>query len=255
MSLGAVSLDSAILAGRHLRLMSRRPASVLGAVVLPLVFALLFFTVFGRVMQRAGIDYVFYLLPAVITQASFFTAMSSAILAAEDVTGGALRRLRAMPVGRAAPVLGLLGAEVARAALSIGVLVPLALALGFRFRGGPAATVGFVLFFLCFAAVLCTCFIALGLSLRRVEAVQAAVNLIYFPFLLLSTAFAPASAFPAWLRPVVEHQPVSRIVDAARALADTGAGTALPVLIAAAWLGGLLVVGLTMATRAVGRSA
>ncbi|MET7398193.1 ABC transporter permease [Dactylosporangium sp. NPDC005572] len=250
-----MSLDSTVLAGRHLRLMSRRPASIMGAVILPLLFALLFFTVFGKVMDRAGIDYIFYLLPAIIIQATFFTAMSSAQLAAEDVTGGTLRRLRVMPIRRTAPVFGLLWAEVTRAALSIGALVPASVALGFRFRGGLLASAGFILASLAFAAVLCTCFIAMGLTLRRVEAVQGASNLIYFPALLLSNAFAPAWAFPSWLRPVVEHQPVSRVADAIRALADTDVGLTRPLLIATTWLAGLLVVGLGFATRAIGRAA
>ncbi|QOC92830.1 ABC transporter permease [Micromonospora craniellae] len=249
-----MSADAVVLAGRHLRLMARRPASVLGAVVFPLIFALLFFTVFGRVMERAGYDYVFYLLPAVIVQACFFTAMASAVLSAEDTTGGTLRRLRTMPVNRSAPILGLLTAAVTRAAVSMVVLVPLALALGFRFRGSFLATAGFVVLLLAFAAALCTCFIAMGLALRRVEAVQPAVNLVYFPFLLLSSAFAPASAFPAWLCPVVEHQPVSRVLDASRALADTGVAVARPLLFAGLWLAALTVLGLVLGTRAMGRS-
>ncbi|MCA1672144.1 MAG: ABC transporter, partial [Actinobacteria bacterium] len=58
--------DSALLAARYLRLMRRRPASLVGALVLPLMFTLLFFAVFQRPMIRAGIDYAQYLLPAVI---------------------------------------------------------------------------------------------------------------------------------------------------------------------------------------------
>jgi ABC-2 type transport system permease protein len=247
--------DVAVLAGRHLRLMSRRPASIVSAVVMPLLFALLFFTVFGRVMDRAGIDYVAYLLPAVVVQAMFFTAMSSAILAAEDANGGTLARLRTMPVGRSAPVLGLLGAELTRALISTAVLVPFAVAAGFRFGGGFLASIGFVVVTLGFAATLCTGFIALGLALRRIEAVQIAINLIYFPFLLLSNAFAPTSAFPSWLRTIVGQQPVSRVADALRALTTEGAAVARPVYFAGAWLAGLLLLGAVAATRFVGRQA
>ena len=77
----SIVADTAILAGRHLRLMSRRPASIMGAVVLPLVFATMFYVVFGTVVERRiGSDYGQYLLPAVILQAMLFTAMSAAIL-------------------------------------------------------------------------------------------------------------------------------------------------------------------------------
>jgi len=245
----------AVLAGRHLRLMSRRPASVISAIVLPLVFALLFFTVFSRVMRRGGIDYIDYLLPAIVIQTAFFTAMSSAILAAEDALGGTLRRLRTMSVSRPAPALGLLTAELTRALLSLGVLLAIGAALGFRFHGGPLKALGFPVAMLVFAAVLVTCFIALGLAIRRIDAVSTTTNLIYFPFMLLSSAFTPAASFPSWLRPVVEQQPVSRVADALRALIAHDAALARPLLIAAAWLLGLGVVGVLAASRALGRAA
>jgi ABC-2 type transport system permease protein len=251
----ALAIDVAVLAGRHIRLMSRRPASIISAIVLPLVFALLFFTVFSRAMKRGGIDYIDYLLPAVVIQAVFFTGMSSAILAAEDALGGTLRRLRTMSVSRPAPALGLLAAELTRVLLSLCVLLAIGAALGFRFHGGPWKALGFPVVTLVFAAGLVTCHIALGLALRRLEAVTTATNLIYFPFVLLSSAFTPASAFPSWLRPVVEQQPVSRVAEALRALTATDAAIARPLLIAAAWLLGLGVVGVVGASRALGRAA
>ncbi|OHV28978.1 hypothetical protein BCD49_06855 [Pseudofrankia sp. EUN1h] len=251
----SLTADVAVLAERHLRLMSRRPASIISAIVLPLVFALLFFTVFSRVMRRGGIDYIDYLLPAVVIQAVFFTGMSSAILAAEDALGGTLRRLRTMSVSRPAPALGLLAAELTRSLLSLGVLLAIGAALGFRFHGGPWKALGFPVVMLAFAAALVTCHIALGLAIRRLEAVTTTTNLIYFPFMLLSNAFTPAAAFPSWLRPVVEQQPVSRVADALRALVAQDAALARPLLIAGAWLLGLAVVGVLGASRALGRAA
>ncbi|MBL7502695.1 ABC transporter permease [Frankia sp. CNm7] len=249
----ALATDVAVLAGRHLRLMSRRPASIISAIVLPLVFALLFFTVFSRVMRRSGIDYIDYLLPAVVIQTVFFTGMSAAILAAEDALSGTLRRLRAMSVSRSAPALGLLAAELVRSVVSLGVLLAVGAALGFRFHGGPWKALGFPVVMLAFGAALVTCHIALGLAIRRLEAVTTATNLIYFPFMLLSSAFTPASAFPSWLRPLVEQQPVSRVADALRALTAQDAALARPLLIAGAWLLGLLLLGVVGATRAIGR--
>lgn len=251
---GSILLDGGVLAGRHLVLMSRRPASIVSALVLPLVFTVLFFAVFERLMRRAGVDYAQYLLPAVIVQAAFFTGMSAAVLAAEDSAGGMLRRLRGMPIARSAPALGLLGAELFRTVASLAVLVALGALLGFRFHGGALATLGFLGLAVATALTCCAGFIAIGLALVRVEAVQALGNLIYFPLLLLSNAFTPAAAFPGWLEPVVANQPVSRVADAMRALADGAAPAARPVLIAVAWLGVLFLVCTALGARAFGRS-
>ena len=62
-------IDSLALGGQHLRMMSRRPASIIGALVLPVIFAVLFLTVFGRVMDRAGIDYAQFMVPAIVRTA------------------------------------------------------------------------------------------------------------------------------------------------------------------------------------------
>ncbi|MBH0779303.1 ABC transporter permease [Nocardia bovistercoris] len=249
----SLPVDVAVLAGRHLRLMSRRPASIFGAIVLPLVFAVLFFAVFGKVVERhIDGDYGQYVLPAVLLQAMLFTAMSAAILTVEDITGGLIRRLRSMAVASGAPPLGLVTAELARAVLTTAVLLIAGLALGFALHGGVAASIGFVLLGLGFGAAACTGFVALAFALGKLESVQLVTNLIFFPFLLVSNAFTPTEAFPEWLRPFVANQPLSRTADALRALASADDALAEPVAVAVAWVAALLVVcaiGATVAYR------
>ncbi|MFD3743299.1 ABC transporter permease [Nocardia sp. NPDC058633] len=251
----SIGADTAILAGRHLRLMSRRPASVIGAVVLPLIFATMFYVVFGTVVERRiGSGYGQYLLPAVILQAMLFTAMSAAILSVEDVTGGMIRRLRSMAVSPIAPVLGLVGAELTRAVLTIAVLLPAGAVMGFHLEGGVLASIGFVLIALFFAAVVCTGFIAIGFAVGKVDSVQVITNVIFFPFLLVSNAFTPTEAFPDWLQPFVANQPLSCTADALRALAAPEAAIAGPVTTALLWLSGGFVVCVAVAARAYRRS-
>ncbi|MEV6279147.1 ABC transporter permease [Nocardia sp. NPDC051832] len=251
----SMAADTAILAGRHLRLMSRRPASIMGAIVLPLVFATMFYVVFGTVVERRiGGDYGQYLLPAVLLQAMLFTAMSAAILSVEDVTGGMIRRLRSMAVSPVAPVLGLVGAELSRALLTIAVLLPAGAVMGFRLGGGVLGSVGFVLIALLFAAVTCTGFIAIGFAVGKVDSVQVITNVIFFPFLLVSNAFTPTEAFPGWLQGFVANQPLSRTAAALRALADPDAAVAEPVTIALLWLIGGFVLCVALAARTYRRS-
>lgn len=243
--------DTVMLAQRHLRLMSRRPASIVSAILLPLVFAAMFYVVFGTVVERRiGSGYGQYLLPAVLLQGMLFTAMSASILSVEDITGGMIRRLRSMAVAPVAPVAGLVGAELCRAALTIGVLIPAGALMGFRLLGTPLASVGFVGMALLFCAVVCTGFVAIGFAIGSIESVQAVTNAIFFPFLLVSNAFAPTEAFPGRLQPIVANQPLTRTVDALRALASNDAALARPVTIAFVWLAALLVVTALLAARA-----
>ncbi|MGH4022101.1 MAG: ABC transporter permease [Pseudonocardiaceae bacterium] len=242
-----------LLGGRHLRLMSRNPASIVGTIVLPLAFTLLFFAVFQRPMARIGIDYAQYLIPAAVIQAVFFTGMSAAVVAAEDTAGGLLQRLRCLPIARAAPASGLLIADFVRIVISMAVLIPVGLALGFRFEAGFLAATGFIAVACLFAITLCAGYLALGLWTGRPEGAEAFANLVYFPLLLLSNAFTTTEAFPGWLEPVVRNQPITRVADALRALSTEGAAAARPVLIAIVWLVPLLVLFGMLAARTFGR--
>ncbi|MFT4188154.1 MAG: ABC transporter permease [Aeromicrobium sp.] len=246
--------DVATLTRRHLRLMARRPASVIGAVVLPLLFAVLFLTILSRPMARLGVDYAQHLVPAIVVQSIFFAAMSAAVWAAEDASGGMVDRLRSLPVARTAPLLGLLGGELTRCCLSLAVALGAGQVIGFGFQRGSWATLGFLVTALAAAAAVCLGYLVLGFALRSVEAVQSVGGVAYYPLLLVSTLFVPASAFPDWLRPAVEHQPFSRVVDALRALSTDGVDDpARAVLIAWVWILGAFAVFTVLAARVVGR--
>ena len=246
--------DSLTLAGRHLRMMARRPASVIGALVLPVVFAVLFLTVFGRVMDRAGIDYALFMVPAIVLHSVFFSGMSISIWAAEDAGSGMMDRLRSMPVSRLAPALALLIGEMIRTVVGSLVLIVVGYIAGFRFETGVLGFLGFLGIVVCAAAAICLPYLVLGYGLAKMEPVQAIGNLVYFPLLLVSTLFVPAVAYPGWMRPIVENQPISRLGEALRAASTLGMEhTTSTVLIALAWCAGLVVVFGAAVPRVIGK--
>lgn len=57
-----------------------------------------------------------------------------------------------------------------------------------------------------------------GLSLRSPEAVSALSGVVMMPLAFLSNAFVPPEGLPGWMRVVVEWNPVSAVVSAARDL-------------------------------------
>lgn len=250
----SVGLDGFLMAGRYVTLMRRNPSSLLGAVVFPIVFTVLFFTVFKQVMERIGIDYAQFLIPAVAIQAMFFTGMSSAVFSAQDAQGGMLTRVKSLPVSRTAPFVGLLCAEAIRALVSLAILLPLGMLLGFRFHAGTLSAVGFVAMAVLFAIVASAGYISLGLFLGNPETAQALVVIPYFPLLMLSNAFSPADRFPGWLQPFVNNQPVSQTADALRALSSEGLDAGQQVLEALAWLVPALIVFTALSAKAFGRT-
>lgn len=251
----ALAPDAFWLSARHVRLMSRTPASVLSALLFPLVFAGLFFTVFGGLMEQRGIDYAQYLLPAIVVQAMMFAAISSSIWAAQDSSNGMVTRLRAMPVARSAPVVSLMGGELVRCVVSVAVLVGAGYAVGFRFERGGEWSIPFVLVALGCAAAGCMAYLCLGFALGDEETVRAVGGVLYYPFVLVSNLFVPTAAFPGWMQPFVENQPLSRIADALRALSTVGGDDPLRACaIAGAWIVGIVAAFGMLSPRAFART-
>jgi ABC-2 type transport system permease protein len=245
--------SSGLIMGRNLSLITRNPASIGSILVFPLIFLFGFFAVLSRSVEQLGIDYQQYLPPVIVVQAMFFTGISSAFFLADDRATGMLERLRAMPLHRAAVVLGRVGADGARSLVSMAVVLLAGTTLGFRFEAGAGAALGFVALALLFSITVATGCAIVGLTAPSAEAASSMLFLPYLPLLMLSTGFVPLEGLPGWIQPFVEWQPVSLTVDALRALA-AGGPTATPVLQAVAMLVALFVVFAAFAARAFRRA-
>jgi ABC-2 type transport system permease protein/oleandomycin transport system permease protein len=103
---------------------------------------------------------------------------------------------------------------------------------------------------LLFAHSLSWVFALVGLSAANAEAAQAASFPILAPLVFASTAFVSAASMPAPLEWFANHQPVSIVIDAVRALTYGGqfASTG-KVLGAIAWSVGIIVVAAPLAVR------
>jgi len=237
------------LAARNLLRMRRNPATVIGTFVFPVLFLVLFHTVLQRAMVAVGIDYAQYLPPAIVVQASFFAAMSSAFYLTDDRSRGIYARCRTLPIGRLTPLAARAIADMTRASISLVVVLVVSGLLGFRFLAGALPAIGFVALALAFALVLVLGCSLLGLYAGNAESAVALVQIPYLPVLMLSSAFVPVDRFPGWLQPIVGASPVTKVVDALRAL-SSGGPTARVVVIAALWcVGSTAVLSLVGARR------
>jgi len=103
---------------------------------------------------------------------------------------------------------------------------------------------------LLFAHALSWVFALVGLKAANAEAAQAASFPILAPLVFASTAFVSAASMPGPLRWFANHQPVSIVIDAVRALTYGGqfASTGR-VLGAIAWSLGIIVVAAPLAVQ------
>jgi ABC-2 type transport system permease protein len=136
-------------------------------------------------------------------------------------------------------------------AVSVVVVVLVALLMGFRSGAGVAAWLAVAGVLLLFTTALTWLAVVAGLAAKTVDGASAfSYPLILLPF--VSSAFVPTDTMPGPVRAFAEHQPVTSIVDAIRGLlGQTPVGADLWT--ALAWCAGVLVVAYVAAVRSYRR--
>ena len=110
--------------------LSRNSASIVSAFVIPGLFMLAFWAVFGHAASSSGFDYALFLMAACMFQAVLFTAGGSALALAVDVESGLLARMRAMPINAAVAIGGRLATDLLRSLVSVITVAVLGLVCG-----------------------------------------------------------------------------------------------------------------------------
>jgi len=239
--------DTAVLTGRSLRHITRSLDTIITTVITPIAIMLLFVYVLGGAIDTGSDSYVTYMLPGIllITIASGIAYTASRLFS--DVHGGIFERFQSMPIARSGVLWAHVLTSMAANLISIVVVVLVALLMGFRSGAGVAAwlEVGGILILFIFALT----WIAVipGLTAKSAEGAGAfAYPIIFLPF--ISSAFVPTATMPGPVRAFAEHQPVTSIVNAIRAL-FTQQPVGGDIWVALAWCVGILVVACGVASR------
>jgi ABC-2 type transport system permease protein/oleandomycin transport system permease protein len=246
--------DGLTVAWRNLRGMSRVPEVIVFSTIQPVIFVLMFRYVFGGAINVPGVRYVDYLMPGIFVQTILFGGMNGVIGLADDLSKGLIERFRSLPMARSAVLSGRTLADLVRNFGVIVLMVVVGVLVGFRFHAGVIAALGAVALLLLFSFAFSWLFALLALSVPSPEAAQAAA---FPPMALLvfaSSAFVPTQSMPGWLQVWADHQPITIMVNAVRALV-LGGPTASIVLQAVVWSVGLIAVFAPLAVRRYRRVA
>jgi ABC-2 type transport system permease protein len=240
--------DTAVLLRRSLRHVLRSPDTIVTTAVTPVALLLLFVYVFGGAIDTGGAAYVDYLLPGILLITVASGVSYTAYRLFTDVSSGIFERFQSMPIARSAVLWGHVLTSVVANLASLALVLVVATAIGFRSGAGVLAWGAVLGILVLFTLALTWLAVIPGLKATSVDGVSGfSYPLIFLPF--ISSAFVPTDGMPRPVRWFAEHQPVTPIVNAIRALL-----TEQPVghdgWLAVAWCAGLLVVAhlLAMAT-------
>ena len=215
--------DSTTMLRRNLRHLQRYPGLSLFPILGPVVFLLLFVYVFGGTLGN-GITtgggrgaYVNFLTPGMLLFAVVGAANTTAISVAKDMTEGIIARFKTMRIWRPAVLAGHVLGSLFLTAVSLAVLVAVALLVGYHSAAGPLGWLAALGLLALLAIALTWLTVALGLKAKSVEtASNIPMFLILLPF--LGSGFVPVASMPAGLRWFAENQPFTPITDTVRRL-------------------------------------
>ena len=249
-----VMSDTRTLLHRNLMHARRYPVMSLSTLLMPLIFLLLFRYAFGTALGHGiGGSYINYLTPGMLVMTGTASMVGTSVAVCTDMTEGIVDRLRTMSISRFALLSGHVLGNVIQTLLSMGLLLGVAVAIGFRPDAGALEWLGAIGIAALTAWAMTWVAMAMGLSAKAPEgASNLPMPLILLPF--LSSAFVPAASMSPGLREFAEYQPFTPITETLRGLLlGTHIGT--DWITAVAWCLGLTVAGYVASRRLFDRRA
>ncbi len=253
--------QSYFMTQRHARQLLRQPWFVAMTLIQPVIWLLLFGSLFRSVTDIPGFDspgtYLDYLVPGIIVMTALMASGWSGMGVIEDIDRGLLDRFLAGPTHRSSLIVGRIGYEGIALVIQGLIMGGLAWLLGAEFASGPPgyAMLLAVAVLVAFAFASLSC--AMALTLRQRESVIGVNTMLTLPLTFLSAAFLPLALAPDWIETAATYNPINWAIQAGREVlvANPDWSFVLPRV------GGLVVVAMlsvalaTLAFRSYQRSA
>lgn len=205
-----------VFIGRSMRHSLRDIEALLMAIMLPVMLMLLFTYVFGGAIDPSG-NYVNYVVPGIILLCAGFASSSTATDVAHDMTNGIIERFRTMPISSFSVITGHVTASVARNLFATGVVIGVALLVGFRPTASILEWLGAIGVIALFILTITLIFAIIGLVAGSPSAASGyGFILLFLPY--LSSAFVSTDTMPTWLQGIAEHQPITPVIETIRDL-------------------------------------
>lgn len=192
------------------------------ALLMPVVFTLLFVYVFGgSVGASLGGDrqtYINYVIPGLMAMMGMNIAMAVGTGVNDDFRKGVMDRFRTMPIARSSVLIAKIVVELGRMMVATVILLGMGFLIGMQLKTSVFGLLAAIGLSAAFGVAIMWIFMLLGLSLKTPQAVQGMGFLVMMPLQFGSSIFAPPTTMPGWLRSFTDYNPLSNLADAARGL-------------------------------------
>lgn len=239
-------IDSLTMIRRSTTHIIRNTDQLLGTFFQPIMFLVLFTSVYSGAINVGGGSYANFLMAGIIVQTLAFGSTTTAIAVANDLQKGIIDRFRSLPMSNLAVLNGHVISDLFRNGISVIVMLIAGLFFGFRPTADLADWTVLAGLLILLTLALSWLSSIIGIIAKSVEGVQWLTFVIIFPLTFASSAFVDPNTMTSWLKPFAENQPITHIVDAVRSLL-VGTPMGDSGWLATIWLIGILVVSVPIA--------
>ena len=208
---------------RTLRVSLRNPFPL----AVPLLISLFFLFIYeGQLSQAAsfflqGQDYLGFILPLSIISAAFSGAGLAGQALVRDLESGYFDKLQLTPVSRAALVLGPILAASLVLVVQTVVLLTVGFLLGLDVATGALGLLTLLGYTLLVGVGFGSFTVGVALLSGNAAATEGA-SFLFFPLSFLTATFVPIDLLDGWLAVAARANPITYVLDAARALVLSG---------------------------------
>lgn len=214
-------MEIKVLAWRWFLHSKRMPMVMIAGLIQPLIWLLLFSTVFKKIplesLSTDAVSYLGFITPGVLVFSAFTGALNGGVPILFDRELGFLDRLLVAPLKSRLSIIWATGFHIfVMTLLQCAVILILTAILGVRFAGGITGIMVMCLVLALISILFTTLSLTLAFVLRRHFELISIVMIISLPVVFVSTAFASLSFMPTWLTFPVALNPITLAVEPIR---------------------------------------
>jgi ABC-2 type transport system permease protein len=245
--------DSLNMIQRTLRHITRNLESLLLGFFLPVMILLLFVYVFGGALETGDAAYINYVVPGIIILAAGYGAARTAESVSADMAVGLIDRFRTLPILSSSVLTGHVVTSVVRNLLSTGLVIGVALLIGFRPSASPGAWLAALGILVLYILAISWLGVIVGLVASSADGASAfSFFVLFLPY--VSSAFVPTETMPKALHFIAENQPYTHVIETIRAL-TIGGPLGSHGWLALVWTAGITIVSYAIALYLFKRKA
>lgn len=243
-------VDAFLMIKRSSTHILRNTDQLLGAFFQPIMFLVLFASVFGGAIKGSlppGVNYLNFLMAGIIVQTVAFGSTTTAIAVCNDLQKGIVDRFRSLPMSNLAVLTGHVVSDLLRNSISTTVMILTGLVIGFRSNASPTDWLSIIGILFLFTFAFSWLAAIVGVVAKSVEAVQWLTFVLIFPLTFASSAFVPTESMTPILKAFALNQPITQVVEAVRSLM-LGTPIGNHGWLAVVWSVGILIFAIPTAT-------